>query len=230
MVAIAASLSLATVPSCIPEEILEEGGMLSLLETLGGSTSSSGEMYDEYGNPIYGYDGDQPVYGYDSMGLPIYFLAALTADSTVPQWEPLPGAAPRPHGVHRGGPPPHARHRHGNRLKRPGEKARRFGGHAHRRKEGDRTHDRKKHGFGHADRADRNHGHDKRDHGKRDRAGRDNDRKNHGVGKGERPDRSRGKMERGQDKSARADRKRPGGDAGKPGRGEGGNKKRHGKP
>lgn len=230
MVAIAASLSLATVPSCVPEDLLEEGGVLSLLETLGGTTSSGGEMYDEYGNPIYGYDGDQPVYGYDSMGLPIYFLAALTADSTVPQWEPLPGATPRPHGVRRGGPPPHARHRHGDRLKRPGDKTRRFGGHAHQRSRGNRKHDSKNRGFGHADRSARNHSHNNRDHGKHDRADRDNDRKNHGLGKGERLDRNRGKMERGQDKSARADRKRSGRDAGMHGRGEGGNKKGHGKP
>lgn len=238
----AAALTLSTVPSCIPPELLEDPeSFIGLLETLGGSTTSNGESYDEYGNPIYGYDGNQPVYGYDALGDPIYVLAALTADSTVPQWEPRPGAAPRPHGVHRGGPPPHARHRHGDRLKRPGERTRRFGGHAHRRH--DRHRDRH-HSHGAPGRPDRQHDrHHDRKHagfGKPDRPDHDKNRMDRGHGKPDRgADRHRGRMERGQGKpdfanrkrpdTPRADRKRPdarpAGAPGKPGRGEGGRKK-----
>ena len=228
----ATALALSTVPSCIPPELLE-GDWAALAETLGGSVSSSGESYDEYGNPIYGYDGNQPVYGYDALGDPIYLLSALTSESTVPQWEPLPGAAPRPYGVRRGGPPPHARNRHGHRLKRPGDRTRRMGGHPrsrhdrHHNRHHDR-HDRNRMDRGH-DRPDRNHM--DRGHGRPDRMDRGHGRPNHmdrGHGRPNHMDRGHGRpdrMDRGKGKPERAERKRPDGPAGKPGRGGDGDRK-----
>lgn len=124
------ALTVPTLSSCFTLEELQAMGLdtsnlSALFSTLAGTTAADGTMYDANGNPIYGYDGEYAVYGYDPSGNPIYDVALLSSTSVVPQWAPREGAAPRPHGMRHGGPPPHARHRHGDHLRKPGERVRR---------------------------------------------------------------------------------------------------------
>ena len=49
------------------------------------------QEYDANGVPIYGYDGDNAVYGYDSNNQPIYDTALLATAVSVPNWEPKAG-------------------------------------------------------------------------------------------------------------------------------------------
>lgn len=56
------------------------------------SNQSTEQEYDENGVPIYGYDGDNAVYGYDSNNQPIYDTALLATAVRVPNWEPKASA------------------------------------------------------------------------------------------------------------------------------------------
>ncbi|MBQ3218260.1 MAG: hypothetical protein IJB33_05260 [Akkermansia sp.] len=217
---LAAALTLSVTPSCALVDMLDrmaaDGTLDGIIEDLlAGTTTESGEMYDEEGNPIYGYDGENAVYGYDELGAPIYSVANLTTSSTVPTWAPMPTAAPRPAGVRQAPPPAHARHNHGPRLRKPGEKIHRRATREERRKmrEERRKHERPRGLFGHSDRP-----HDKRadrpgHHGKHaDRPGRPDKRAN----KPGRPDKRAerpGRPDKRADKPARPDKR-----ADKPGR------------
>ncbi len=116
--------TLAFTPSCeVLEVAVADGSLMYLIdEILAGTTTENGEMYDSAGNPIYGYDGNNAVYGYNQSGIPIYNVSDLTNTCVVPVWAPRPTAAPRPFGVRMAPPPIHVRHKHGPVLKKPGEK------------------------------------------------------------------------------------------------------------
>lgn len=71
------------------------------------------QEYDANGVPIYGYDGDNAVYGYDSNNQPIYDTALLATAVSVPNWEPKAGArVAYPARARRIAAPPSRAHRH----------------------------------------------------------------------------------------------------------------------
>ncbi len=142
---LAAAVTLTFTPSCELVEVMAEDGSLFAFidEVLAGTTTEDGEMYDQEGNPIYGYDGNYAVYGYNQSGAPIYNVSDLTNNCIVPVWAPRPTAAPRPVGVRMAHPPVHVHHKHGPALRKPGEKFHRRATREERR----RMHEaRRKHG------------------------------------------------------------------------------------
>ena len=119
LLAMAATLMLPSMTSC--ETLTNE--LVTMAEELeaaqAGLAADSEGYYDAEGNPIYGYDGEQAVYGYESNGSPVYDVASLSSSSTVPTWSPLAGARPQPAGVRRGDIPRNASFTHGRSLHRP---------------------------------------------------------------------------------------------------------------
>ena len=142
---LAAAVTLAFTPSCeLVGMMAEDGSLFAFIdEILAGTTTENGEMYDSDGNPIYGYDGNNAVYGYNQSGVPIYSVSELTNTCIVPVWTPRPTAAPRPIGVRMAPPPVHVHHKHGQALRKPGEKFHRRATREERRRmhEAKRMHD-----------------------------------------------------------------------------------------
>ncbi len=101
------------------------GGLNSIVGVLGGGPidyyGDTLQEYDENGVPIYGYDGDNAVYGYDSNSQPIYDVSLLQQAVSVPSWEPQSGASVvYPVHAHRVAvPPPMVKHHHPLRHRHP---------------------------------------------------------------------------------------------------------------
>ena len=125
LLAMAATLMLPSMTSCetLTNELVTMAEELEAAQAgLAADDSESADSegyYDAEGNPIYGYDGEQAVYGYESNGSPVYDVASLSSSSTVPTWSPLAGARPQPAGVRRGDIPQNASFTHGRSLHRP---------------------------------------------------------------------------------------------------------------
>lgn len=120
LLSMAVTLMLPSMTSCetLTNELVTMAEEMEAASATNLADGSEG-YYDEEGNPIYGYDGEQAVYGYESDGSPVYDVASLSSSSTVPKWAPLKGARPQPAGIRRGGIPSNVAYAHGRGLHKP---------------------------------------------------------------------------------------------------------------